>query len=523
MSVLFADLVGFTTLSEATRPRGGRASCWRATSTLARTLIGRYGGTVEKFIGDAVMAVWGTPVAHEDDAERAVRAALDLVPRSPRSARRGLPSCGAGRRPHRRGRRDPRRRGPGHGRRRSRQHRLADPVGRRAGHRLVGEATRRAPRGGDRLRAAGEHELKGKAEPVALWRAAALVAGRRRALRGRRPRGAVRRPRPELRLVKELFHATAEEPGARLVSVVGLAGIGKSRLGWEFYKYIDGLAERVLVAPRPLPPLRRGRRLLGARPRWCACAPDRRGRGAASRRARSCARRRRARGRRPRSALHRAAARAAARARGGRAGRPEDLFAAWRLLFERLADRARWCSSSRTCSGRTRACSTSSSTCSSGRRNIRSSSSRWPGPSCTSAGHAGAPGARLHVPLPRAARRRAMAALLDGLVPGLPEQLREQISRGPRGCRCTPSRRCGCCSTAGCSRAGRRRLHGRRGDRDARGARDAARADRRPPRRPRPRRSGELAAGRRRARQDVHAARRWRRSPATRRPSSSRC
>ena len=45
----------------------------------ARTVIERYGGTVEKFIGDAVMAVWGTPIAQEDDAERAVRAALDLL------------------------------------------------------------------------------------------------------------------------------------------------------------------------------------------------------------------------------------------------------------------------------------------------------------------------------------------------------------------------------------------------------------------------------------------------------------
>ena len=51
--------------------------------------IARYGGTVEKFIGDAVMAVWGTPVAHEDDAERAVRAALDLVAAVGGAGRRG--------------------------------------------------------------------------------------------------------------------------------------------------------------------------------------------------------------------------------------------------------------------------------------------------------------------------------------------------------------------------------------------------------------------------------------------------
>src|SRR6266545_7095053 len=78
VSVLFVDLVGFTTISEARDSEEARELLSRY-SELARTLIKRYGGTVEKFIGDAVMAVWGTPTTTEDDAERAVRAALDLV------------------------------------------------------------------------------------------------------------------------------------------------------------------------------------------------------------------------------------------------------------------------------------------------------------------------------------------------------------------------------------------------------------------------------------------------------------
>src|SRR3954465_13356743 len=77
-SVLFCDLVGFTTLSEARDAEEVRELLSRYFDT-ARTVIARYGGVVEKFIGDAVMAVWGTPVALEGDTERAVRAALDLV------------------------------------------------------------------------------------------------------------------------------------------------------------------------------------------------------------------------------------------------------------------------------------------------------------------------------------------------------------------------------------------------------------------------------------------------------------
>ena len=78
VSVLFADLVGFTSLSEKQDAEEVRELLTTYFET-CKALITRYGGVVEKFIGDAVMAVWGAPVAHEDDAERAVRAALDLV------------------------------------------------------------------------------------------------------------------------------------------------------------------------------------------------------------------------------------------------------------------------------------------------------------------------------------------------------------------------------------------------------------------------------------------------------------
>src|SRR5436190_255334 len=78
VSVMFADLVGFTTLSEHRDPEDVRELLSRYFER-CRVLIEGLGGTVEKFIGDAVMAVWGTPVAREDDAERAARAALALT------------------------------------------------------------------------------------------------------------------------------------------------------------------------------------------------------------------------------------------------------------------------------------------------------------------------------------------------------------------------------------------------------------------------------------------------------------
>ena len=177
-----------------------------ATSTLARTSIERYGGTVEKFIGDAVMAVWGAPVAHEDDAERAVRAALDLVAAVP-ELDAGAP--GAGRRAHRRGR--------GHGRRRrarawspatSSTPRRA-PVGRRPGTVLVGEATRRASEAAIAYEDAGDARAQGQGRAGPAWRALRVVAasgGARDASSGSRRRSSA--ATRELRLVKDLFHAT---------------------------------------------------------------------------------------------------------------------------------------------------------------------------------------------------------------------------------------------------------------------------------------------------------------------------
>ena len=78
VSVLFCDLVGFTTFSETRDPedvRDGLGEYFAA----ARRIVGDYGGTIEKFIGDAVMALWGAPIAREDDAARAVRAGLEIV------------------------------------------------------------------------------------------------------------------------------------------------------------------------------------------------------------------------------------------------------------------------------------------------------------------------------------------------------------------------------------------------------------------------------------------------------------
>jgi len=239
VSVLFVDLVGFTPFAEDRDPEEVRDTL-ASYVALARTVIGRHGGTVEKFVGDAVMAVWGAPVAQEDDAERAVRAGLELVggvgslgfgfsARAGVTTGEGAVTVGA----------------VGEGivagdivNTAARLQGAAPP-----GNVLVGDATRRAASRSIVFEVVAEQQLKGKALPVAAWRAVRVVAE----LGGRNRREATEAPfvgrADELRLLKELLHATGRERRPRLVSVVGVGGIGKSRLAWELSKYADGLVE----------------------------------------------------------------------------------------------------------------------------------------------------------------------------------------------------------------------------------------------------------------------------------------
>jgi class 3 adenylate cyclase/tetratricopeptide (TPR) repeat protein len=241
VSVLFADLVGFTALAEGRDPETVRELLTRYFE-LATDVIGRYGGTVEKFIGDAVMAVWGAPTAHEDDAERAVRAGLDLVGAVSElgpgiQARCGVltgeaaVTIGA----------------TGQGlvagdlvNTASRLQSAAQP-----GTVLVGEETERATSGAIAYEVAGDQVLKGKAAPVPAWRALRVVAERRGRGRDDRIEAPFVGRDAELRLLKDLFHATARERRVRLVSITGQGGIGKTRLAREFLLYVDGVVEQV--------------------------------------------------------------------------------------------------------------------------------------------------------------------------------------------------------------------------------------------------------------------------------------
>ena len=246
VSILFADLVGFTSLTEGRDAEEIRDLQDRYFTT-ARTIAQRYGGTVEKFIGDAVMAMWGAPTAYEDDPERAVRAALDLVGAVGALGYEGASAMLSARAAVMTGEAAVTIGAVGQGMvsgdlvsAASRLQGIAPPGGV-----LIDDATRRATESAIATEPLGEQHVKGKTEAIVAWRALGVVAMRRGG-------GRVDRLEPpfvgrdlELRLLKDILHAVDEEQRARLVSVTGIAGIGKSRLAWELEKYVDGIVDDV--------------------------------------------------------------------------------------------------------------------------------------------------------------------------------------------------------------------------------------------------------------------------------------
>jgi class 3 adenylate cyclase/tetratricopeptide (TPR) repeat protein len=246
VSVLFADLVGFTTFSESRDPEEVREMLTRYFER-SREIVERFRGTVDKFIGDAVMAWWGAVEAREDDAERAVRAAFELVDMVAKlGSEIGVPDL-ALRAGVLTGETSV---GPGGNQQGLVVGDLVNTASRlqsiaEAGTVVVGESTRNLVVGAVEFEALGEQRVKGKEIPVKPFRALRVVAqrgGRGRA-EGLEPPFTGRQD--ELRLLKDQLHAAGREQRGRLVSIVGEGGIGKSRLAWEVLKYIDGIAEPI--------------------------------------------------------------------------------------------------------------------------------------------------------------------------------------------------------------------------------------------------------------------------------------
>jgi class 3 adenylate cyclase len=429
VSILFADLVSFTALSDGRDPEEVQELLTRYFD-VCRAVIGRYGGAIEKFIGDAVMAMWGAPVAHEDDAERAVRAAVDLVaavatlgqelalPRL--AARAGVVSGEAAITVGAVGQ------GMVAGDVVNTASRLETAA--RPGTVLVDEATYRAVRGSVEFERAGDRTLRGKRMPLPAWEARQVVALRGGEGRSVLPEGPLIGRESAVAIVKDLLNAVREERSARLVSIFGQAGVGKGRVAWELEKYVDGVVEKIHWHLARSPAYGEGLAFwaLAEMVRSRARITEGDGQAVARRRLASCLaqfvpddKERRW------VAPHLAALIGIGPAPGGERA---ETFAAWRTFFERVADRAttvlvfddlHWADAGTLdfieylvagAAGRPILVVTLA------RPSLLESRPGWGADRRTYVG--------LHLePLPRA----AMAELLGGLAPGLPPDVAERI------------------------------------------------------------------------------------------------
>ena len=242
VTILFADLSGYTAVAERMDPEAVKSLVDRSLKRLGQE-VGRYGGTVDKYIGDNVMAVFGAPVAHEDDAERAVRAGLGMQEAMGEINEQLGQSHGV-----------------------SFELRVGINTGEvvagavgdgytvigdavnvasrlqsagKPGAITVGERTYRATRDAIRYQELEPLELKGKAEPVPAWQATGLLAAqplRRAAARSESP--LVGRA-DKLELLESLYARCAGEGRPHLVTVIGQAGVGKSRLLLELNRRLE--------------------------------------------------------------------------------------------------------------------------------------------------------------------------------------------------------------------------------------------------------------------------------------------
>ncbi len=232
VTVLFCDLVGSTALGESTDPEALRARMRRYFEDL-RVILERHGGTVEKFVGDAVMAVFGIPVSHEDDALRAVRAASEM---SAAIAEHGLEArIGVNTGEVVVG-------GEGDtlvtGDAVNVAARLEQAAG--AGEALIGAETRLLVRDAVRVEAVEPLALKGKSEPVQAYRLLEVM-GDVGALARHLETPLVGRESERDRLWRDFEDAAAKRT-CRLFTLLGPAGIGKSRLVADLLERVGGSA-----------------------------------------------------------------------------------------------------------------------------------------------------------------------------------------------------------------------------------------------------------------------------------------